>query len=344
MDKLMHRIGLHGKSFVPLLMGFGCNVPAIMATRTIENRSERLLTMLINPFMSCSARLPIYILIAGTFFPKNAGTVIFLIYITGIVLAVLVAIVFKKTLFKEQEAPFVMELPPYRMPTVRVLSKHIWNKGKQYLHKMGGIILVASIIIWTLETFPRQDKLVESYNNEIAALSAHYDSLITVNPDKATQLSMIKKTKTDSLIEVMQVERQANTYLGKIGHWVAPVMYPLGFDWKMTVALLSGVSAKEIVVSTLGVLYRADSKHPLSERLKNAVYDSGPMKGKRIFTDDVALAFLIFILIYFPCVATVTAVANESGSWKWALFMITYTTLLAWILAFAVKNIVALFI
>ncbi len=307
MDKLMHKMGLHGQSFIPLIMGFGCNVPAIMVTRTLRNRNDRLATMLINPFMSCSARLPVYILIAGAVFPDHAGTVIFLIYLTGIFLAVLVSLIFKKTLFKSKEAPFVMELPPYRMPTLRVSVRHMWEKGQQYIRKMGGIILVAVIIIWALEYFPAGSQ------------ASHH-------------------------------ERLERSYIAKIGKFIEPVIKPLGFDWKMGVSLITGAAAKEVVVSTMGVLY--GSEHPadgspkqnLPLLLKNVRYTDGPQLGKPIFTPLAGISYLLFILVYMPCVAVIITVSRESGSWKWALFLILYTTVLAWLLSFSVYQLGSLII
>jgi ferrous iron transport protein B len=298
MDKLMHAMGLHGQSFIPLIMGFGCNVPAIMVTRTLRNRNDRLATMLINPFMSCSARLPVYILIAGAVFPEHAGTVIFLLYLTGIVLAVLVSLVFKKT-------PFVMELPPYRLPTIKVSVRHTWEKGQQYLRKMGGVILLAVILIWALEYFPAGNS-------------------------------------------VPREQRLQHSYIAKIGHLVEPVIAPLGFDWQMGVSLMTGAAAKEVVVSTMGVLYGSDHDNSglvsgdLMTTLSAETHSSGTLAGQPVFTPLVGASFLLFILIYMPCVAVVATVSRESGSWKWALFLMTYTTLLAWALSFAVFRIGAL--
>jgi len=307
MDKLMHKIGLHGQSFIPLIMGFGCNVPAIMVTRTLKDRNDRLLTMLINPFMSCSARLPVYILITGAIFPRYAGTVIFGLYLTGILLAILVSILFKKTLFKSKEAPFVMELPPYRMPTFRVIIRHMWEKGEHYLKKMGGVILIAVILIWALEYFPRGHS------------------------------------------GISQEERLKYSYIGKFGQAIEPVIYPLGFDWRMGVSLITGTAAKEVVVSTMGVLYgtsqshEKDKKANLSAILQSEKYTEGSRVGQKVFTPLAGISFLLFILIYMPCIAVVATVKKESGNWKWALFLITYTTALAWLLSFSVYQIGMLF-
>ncbi|MFP4556981.1 MAG: ferrous iron transport protein B [Bacteroidales bacterium] len=342
MDKLMHKIGLHGKSFIPLVMGFGCNVPAIMATRTIENRNNRLVTMLINPFMSCSARLPVYILLLGAFFPNNAGTLLFLIYLIGIGIAVLMSILLKKTLFKGDDVPFVMELPPYRIPTAKATIRHMWFKASQYLKKMGGVILVAVIIIWALEYYPKDadytqnyDKQIETIQEELAQVS---EAKIAAYTDKDS-LFEVKSKRIAELESKKIAERQANSYLGRIGKFIEPAIAPLGFDWKMGVSLLSGVAAKEIVVSTLGVLVQAgesadDTSQPLVNRLKNETYTKGPRKGERIYNPISAFSFLLFILIYFPCVAVIAAIKKESGNWKWAAFTIFYTTGLAWIVSF----------
>lgn len=338
MDKLMHKIGLHGKSFIPLIMGFGCNVPAIMSTRTIENRNNRLLTMLINPFMSCSARLPVYILIIGAIFPAYAGTVLFSIYLLGILVAIGVALLFKRTLFRSEEVPFVMELPPYRIPTMRSTVKHMWLKGSQYLHKMGGVILVAVILIWALEYYPRNTSYTKPYDQLIAQQT---DQL-----SKTTAPAAVDSLNAEIYhLEMMKAsEHQANSYLGRLGKTIEPVIEPLGFDWKMGVSLLSGVAAKEIVVSTLGVLYQEDKDHDkLADKLRSEVHTRGEKVGKPVFTPITALAFMVFILIYFPCIAVIAAIKKESGSWKWALFTIGYTTGLAWLLAFITYQVGTLF-
>lgn len=287
MDKLMHLIGLHGKSFIPLIMGFGCNVPAILATRTIENRGDRLITMLIIPLMSCSARLPVYILVAGLVFPGQAGNTIFLLYLTGIVLSILLALVFKSTIFRKKETPFVMELPPYRIPTGKAILKHMWFRSQMYLRKMGGVILIASIIIWALGYFPR----TEGSKSE-------------------------------------QLEASA---IGHIGHFMEPVLAPMGFDWKMSVALLSGVTAKEVVVSTLGVLYQDENANSsMQERMMASKHSSGKLAGQPVYTPKAAMAFMLFVLIYVPCIAVLIAIRRESGSWKWSILMVILTTILAY--------------
>ncbi|MBQ4540766.1 MAG: ferrous iron transport protein B [Alistipes sp.] len=299
MDKLMHLAGLHGKSFIPLVMGFGCNVPAIMATRTIESRSSRLITILINPFMSCSARLPVFILLAGTFFPERAGLALFGIYIFGGVMAVLTARILRRFMFGEDETPFVMELPPYRIPTLKATLRHMWDRSEQYLKKIGGLILVAAVIIWFLSYYPRVDTSA-------------------VTPEN---------------IETTTMAQSENSYLGRIGKVCEPVMKPLGLDWRASVALLSGAAAKEIVVSTLGVLYSVDDAESDGASLSAHLIASGN------YSRAAALAMMIFVLLYFPCIATVAAIAQEAGGWRWALFSVVYNTLLAWVVAFAAFHV-----
>lgn len=292
MDRLMHRIGLHGKSFIPMIMGFGCNVPAIMACRTIENRKSRLITVLIIPMMSCAGRMPVYILIAGAFFPHNGSIVMLGLYALGIMLAILSAKIMSRFL-KDDDLPFVMELPPYRFPTSRSIFRHTWEKGKQYLHKMSGIILICSIIIWFLGYFPDHDKYATP------------------------------------------AEQQENSYIGRLGKTIEPVLAPLGFDWKMGVGILTGVAAKELTVSTMGVLYSGESENGDSAggdtMLQNALAKS--------ITPAAALSFMVFVLLYFPCIATFVAIKQEAGGWKWAIYSAVYTIVLAWIVSFAVYRI-----
>jgi len=347
MDKLMHKIGLHGKSFIPLIMGFGCNVPALMATRTLENKNDRILTMLITPFMSCSARLPVYILIIGTFFPTNASFILFGIYLLGIVLAVLFAKVFKASFFKSKEAPFVMELPPYRIPTLKTTVRHMWNKGFQYLKKMGGVILVASVIIWALGYFPRNVEYTKDYNHLISEVNQNYNKIVA-NSTSTTdldinELNTIKNAKIADYRNSMLEEQQHGSYIGQIGQFFAPVMHPLGFDWKMTVSILTGIAAKEVVVSTMGVLYQEgeavdESSDGLRNKLREQKFTGSHKTGQRVFTSLSALSFLIFILIYFPCVAVVVTIVKESN-WKWATFVVFYTTGLAWLVSFIVYQV-----
>ena len=278
MDKLMHGMGLHGKSFIPLIMGFGCNVPAVMATRTIESRRSRLITMLVLPMMSCSARLPIYIMITGAFFPAQYQSIVmFSLYLTGILLSVIMARILSRCVIRGEDTPFVMELPPYRFPTARAICRHTWEKGKQYLKKMGGVILVASIIVWALGYF---------------------------SPTGVA----------DSL---------EDSFIGVLGKAVEPLFLPQGFNWRLDVSLIAGIGAKEIVASTIGVLYAG---------------------GEYNFSPLTAYCFLLFVLIYFPCIATVVAIKHESGSWKWAFFAACYTTILAWVLSALVYQFVSLFL
>lgn len=326
MDKLMHRIGLHGKSFIPLVMGFGCNVPAIMATRTLDNRTDRLLTMFITPFMSCSARLPIYILLVSAFFEKNQALVLMGMYLIGIIVAILTALVLNHTRFKKKEVPFVMELPPYRIPTAKSTFMHMWEKGGQYLKKMGTVILGASIIVWALGYFPREVNYTKDYETLIEEAERKGDDLVV------EQLELAK-----------EAEHQSNSYIGRIGHVIEPVIEPLGFDWKMGVSLFTGAAAKEIVVSTMGVLYQADREadeesSALCSALQKQTYSSGTKIGQKVFTPLVAFCFMLFALIYMPCIATVVTIARES-SWKWALGSALYTIVLAWVITFAVYQI-----
>ncbi|MDD5440252.1 MAG: ferrous iron transport protein B [Candidatus Omnitrophica bacterium] len=282
MDRVMHTLGLHGKSFIPMIMGFGCNTSAIMGTRMLENKTDRLLTILINPLISCSARLPVYILLAGTFFGRNAGNVIFAVYMTGIVLAILVGRLFRKTIFKGEAAPFVMELPPYRLPLLKSVAIHMWEKGSVFLRKVGGIILAASIVVWFLMSFPR---------------TAEY--------------------------------KMEQSYAGQIGKFVAPVLEPLGFGWKGGIALITGIAAKEIVVSTFGVLYNVgENEVDRMEKLQNAL--------RKDMTPLAALSFMLFTLIYIPCMGTLGVMYRELGSAKWALFAVGYSLTLAWLVSFVV--------
>ncbi len=332
MDKLMHKIGLHGKSFIPLLMGFGCNVPAIMATRTLDNKKDRILTMLIIPFMSCSARLPVYLLLISAFFPGNKALMLFAIYIIGIVLAILMALVLKRFLFNKQEVPFVMELPPYRTPTMKNTSIHMWFKARQYLKKMSNVILLASVIIWALGYFPRDVHYSTNYDAKRQTIEAN--------------AGLTKAQKDAGLKEValqQQSEKQEKSYIGQIGHAIEPVISPLGYDWKMGVSLLTGLAAKEVVVSSMGVLYQADDESgTLKDKLIEQRHTSGPEIGQKVFTPLVAFGFMLFILIYFPCVAAVAAIKKEAG-WKWAAFTIVYTTALAWLIACLTYQIASLF-
>jgi ferrous iron transport protein B len=327
MDKIMHRFGLHGRSFIPMVMGFGCNVPAIMATRTLRSPGDRLLTMLIIPFMSCSARLPVYVLFITAFFPEQPALVLSGIYFTGILMAFLTAQLLNRTIFRNKETPFVLELPPYRIPALKNILIHMWDKAQQYLRKIGGVILIGVIIIWALGYFPREDSGLISNSNRS---SVQIDSLAANNQIKNDQ-SM----------------RLHNSYLGQIGHFIEPVMAPIGFDWKMSISLLAGLPAKEIIVSTMGVLYQVDGTHPemaLSSKLSKEKYITGERTGQPVFTIPVALSFLAFVLIYFPCIGVIATIRNESGKLKWALFTVVYTTCAAWIVSFLVFQIAGYFL
>lgn len=330
MDKIMHKMGLHGKSFIPLVMGFGCNVPAVMATRTIESRNSRMITMLVTPLMSCSARLPLYVLITGILFPKNAGTIMLLLYATGLIFAVILARVFKRCFFNKEDVPFVMELPPYRMPTGKSILIHMWEKAKQYLHKMGGIILIGSIIIWFLGYFPRETQHTAAFKQQIADI------------ENAQLTQEVKEEKITAIENLMTIDHQENSYIGRIGKAISPIMEPLGFNWKISVSLLSGMAAKEIVVSTLGVLYTGsgDEEQALADRL---MQETKP-DGTAIFTPLVGLSLMFFVLLYFPCIATIVAIKNESNSWKWGIFTVAYTCVLAWIVSFLIYQIGSLII
>ena len=326
MDKVMHKIGLHGKSFIPLFMGFGCNVPAIMATRIIESRRDRLITMLITPFMSCSARLPVYILFISAFFAKNQGSVLFLLYVLGVIFAILSALFLKRFFFKTEDVPFVMELPPYRIPTVRSTSRHVVFRTGLYLRKIGGIILLASIIVWVLTNFPRTVIYSRDYKGEIERVEK---SGIGISGTEES----VKK-----LIMEQHSEKQGKSYMGMIGRSIEPVMKPLGFDWRLSVSILSGLAAKEVVVSTLGVIFQADHDSG-KESLVEKIQTQKDSIGKPIFTPLVAFSFMLFILTYFPCIGVVAAIRRESGSWKWAAFTVFYTTAIAWLLSFTVFQI-----
>ncbi|MDE6577319.1 MAG: ferrous iron transport protein B, partial [Muribaculaceae bacterium] len=311
MDKIMHKMGLHGKSFIPLVMGFGCNVPAIMSTRIIESKSSRLITILINPFMSCSARIPIYVLLAGVFFPKYGALIFISLYVLGIVVAVFTAKLLRKFWFKTDETPFVMELPPYRLPTLKATVRNMWTKAKQYLHKMGGLILIASIIIWALSYFPRYEKSqVPSEFFEAAMFDMPVSTLESNSEEEINEL-------------ILNEYQQENSILGNIGKFVEPVMSPLDFHWKTCCSLLAGCAAKEVVVSTLGVLYVGDDDADL---LAKRLQTPSKVTGQLPFSKASALTFLVFVLLYFPCIATISAIYRETGSWKYPLFSIIYNT------------------
>lgn len=331
MDKLMHRLGLHGKSFIPMVMGFGCSVPAIMSTRIIESKSSRLITILIIPFMSCSARIPIYVLLVGCFFGGNAWVFVFL-YVLGIAVAAITARLLRRFWFHADETPFVMELPPYRIPTAKATMRGMWTKASQYLRKMGGLILIASAIIWALSYFPRVDEqqVPARYAADCRQELRSYDKALadTISPEDEMALTTTQY-------------QQQNSILGNIGRFVQPAVEPLGFDWKATVSLLAGLPAKEIVVSTLGVLYTGDGDD--SQLLAERLTTPSPVSGKAPFTKATALAFMVFVLIYFPCIATMIAIVREAHDWRYGLFSLVYNTFVAWALAWVTYRIALLF-
>ncbi len=300
-DPLFDQLGLHGKSFIPMLMGYGCNVPAVMATRTIENPKSRMITMLVTPMVSCSARIPVYVVFAGAFFPQYAASVMLGLYALGTVMALLAAWVFSKIFMRQYESHFVMELPPYRLPASRDVCRHTWEKGRQYLRKMGGIILVASIVIWALGYFP-------TGNGELS-----------------------------------ESEQQEQSYMGQIGHAIEPAIHPLGYDWRMGVGIIAGVGAKELMVSTLGVLYGCEAEDAEAETAEDASQTRLAQVLSQHTTPEAALGYMVFALLYFPCLATIAAVKGESGHWKWAIFTAAYTTILAYVMAFAVYRIALFF-
>ena len=329
MDKIMHLIGLHGKSFIPMLMGFGCNVPAIMASRTLESEKDRTLTILITPFMSCSARLPVYIILAGAFFGAKAGTVIFGIYLLGIILSIITGRLFRSTLLRGADAPFVMELPPYRIPMIKSLMIHMWDRSKIFIKKMGGYILIGSVVVWTLTAFPHNISYSKNYDLEIEQVKTYFQTEIDIaqESDKAL-LAQKRDLAVAELTTEKKAEKAEKSFMGRIGKVVAPIFSPIGIDWRGSVALLTGFVAKEIVVSTMGILYAADNGKD-SEALKNALLSSG-------MTPIAALAMMVFVLLYMPCLATLAAIRRETASLKWMIFSISYSTLLAWGMAFLV--------
>jgi ferrous iron transport protein B len=331
MDKVMHTLGLHGKSFIPMVMGFGCNVPAIMATRVLESRRDRILTILINPLISCSGRLPIYVLIAGALFGARAGNVIFSIYLIGIAMAILMGQLFKRTLFRGEIAPFVLELPPYRMPTLQGTLAHMWERGFIFIKKMGGVILLGSIVVWALSSFPQRVDYARDYAGEERRIRQEYAPLI--QPGQTSDETAIITGEMNKKIGVLEALRKKEltekSYLGRLGKTIAPVLRPLGFDWQEGVALLTGFVAKEIVVSTFGVLYQVGGEEgEESESLRAAI--------SKNMTPLIGYAFMIFVLVYTPCLATVAAMRRETGSWKWTTFAVGYALCLAWILAFTI--------
>ena len=319
MDRLMHKIGLHGRSFIPMLLGFGCNLPAIMATRTIEDRGDRLVTILVNPFMSCGARLPVYALFIGAFFDERiAGNILFSLYMLGIVMAIVMAKVFRKYLLKGPAAPFVMELPPYRLPTIKGLLIHMWERGAVYLKKAGTIIFAGCILIWFLSKFPWTPQYFKDYDALIEQAQGNEELVIQLENEQA-------------------FEKLEKSYAGRLGKVIAPVFRPLGLDdWKVSVSLVGGFIAKEIVVGTLGTLHSVGEVDEESEALREALQNETRPDGSKMYNPLVAYALMVFVLLYLPCVATIAVIKRETNSWRWPIFTVFYTTALAWIVAFII--------
>jgi ferrous iron transport protein B len=342
MDKIMHKMGLHGKSFISLVMGFGCNVPAIMATRSLENTKDRVLTILINPFMSCSARLPVYILFAGTFFSAYAGAVITSLYMVGIILAFLSAKLFNAIFFKGKSMPFVMELPPYRLPTLKTTLLHMWDRGSLYLKKVAGTILIFSIIIWVLSAYPKSSEIENKYSDIINNIN---NTFIIKKNKIINSYGIVSKElielndRHEAELEKRHIEKRSEemkyTFIGRFGKAIYPAIKPLGFNWQMGISLTTGFVAKEIVVSTMSVLYHSTEEEkdgryqkPLREVLKKSEYGITPL---------IAYTFLLFVLMYVPCIGTVSVIGREAG-WRWAFFSIAYQITLAWIVCFVFYN------
>ena len=332
MDRIMHKIGLHGKSVIPIIMGFGCNVPAIMATRTLENRKDRLITIMMIPFMSCSTKYPIYMLFVTALFTKWQGAILFSVYFIGMLMAVFTSIVLRKFFRSKDDVPFVMELPPYRMPTVRNSLSHMWGRSQQYLRKMGTTILVGSIFIWALGYFPHKTEFSKDYDTLISQVEQSGASSVQIE-QQVLQLQAQQKYE--------QIEQ---SYIAQIGQFVEPVFTPLDYDWKIGVSLFTGIAAKELILSSMGVLYQSpdDSEVTLQNKLAEQRYESGPKVGERVFTPAVGYSMMLFILIYIPCIAAIAAIKKEAGG-KWALFMTLYSCTMAWLAAFIVKIIGGIF-
>jgi ferrous iron transport protein B len=322
-DKVMHKVGLHGKSFIPMITGFGCSVPAFMATRTLRNKSDRITTLLIIPFMSCSAKFPVYVLVAGTFFgASQAGNALFGIYMLGIVIALITARLLKSAVFKGESEPFVMELPPYRMPSFKILMLQMWQKASLYLRKAGTIILSASILIWVASNYPKSEQITAEY------------SQIRNDVTNSTNYSEIEKSEIIKNLDNQEGTKQLEySFAGKLGKLITPIVEPLGFDWKLGIALISGIAAKEIVVSTMGTLYSLGDVDENSNELREKLL-ANPNYNKA-----VALALMVFVLLYIPCAAATIVFHKEAGEWKWTAFYASYTMIVAWIMAFITYNV-----
>lgn len=386
MDRIMRAVGLHGKSFIPLLLGFGCSVPAIMGTRTLENPKDRMVTMLVAPLMSCSARLPVYTVLTAAFFPAYlAGSAMFSVYFLGIVLAVGMAMIFRKFLFAGDTEAFVMEMPPYHLPTLRSIVTHMWERSVLYLKKAGTLILAATVLVWFLTNYPSDVQYSQDFDQQKAAIETAFEGQVAEeilvplhlekledNPELAALIDKIKELKAAAeeagdnpqLAELEQnnpvlypvatnyldlgdqreeavkkiereqaAEKLSNSYAGHLGHFVEPVIQPLGFDWKMGVGLVSAVAAKEVLVSTLGTIYSVGDVEDDSSSLQEA------LAADQAFNPLVAYALMVFTLIYSPCLAALAVMKRETNSWKWPFFTSVYSTVLAWIMTLIVYQI-----
>jgi ferrous iron transport protein B len=330
-----------------MFVGFGCNVPAMMAARTIRSRTDRLTTVLVIPFMSCAARLPVYILFVAAFFPEKSGLMLFMLYLIGIAVAVIASTILRKTILKGSDEPFVMELPPYRIPTAATTVHHMWRRASHYLKKVGGIILVVSIIVWALSAYPENVEYHKDYDADIAAVEETYEKVASAeyasDEEKEKALEEAEAEKEDAIGEIeiaRESEHIEHSYMGRMGKFVEPIFAPLGFDWRMSVSLLTGVAAKEVVVSTMGVLYSVGSEFDDDESSQSLIDRlNGGESGTPLYTPLVVMGFLLFVLLYTPCFAALAMAGRETGSWKWAFFTFFYTTAIGWIVAFLVYQI-----
>lgn len=337
MDKLMHKIGLHGKAFIPMILGFGCSLPGIMATRTIETKRDRFITILIVPFMSCGARLPIYTLFIGAFFSAHGGTVLFSLYLLGIIAAIVMARILGKYLLPGQPSPLLLELPPYRMPNLQGAIIHMWERGKVYIKKAGTIILAGCALIWFISNFPWNPEYSKDYESLINKTEAEFMTVSKTMDQKTDQYEDAQESfekKVSELENERAFEKLGKSYAGRLGKLIEPLVKPLGFDWKIGVSLIGGFIAKEIVVGTLGTLYAVGEADETSASLREAIKkDTWPDKRK-IYTPLTAFTLMVFCLLYIPCIATIGVIFQETNSWKWTLFAAGYTTTFAWIVSF----------
>jgi ferrous iron transport protein B len=328
MDRIMHRIGLHGKSFIPLIIGFGCTVPAYMGSRILENKKDRLITMHINTFSSCGARLPVYILLAGAFFPAIAGNIIFSIYFIGIIFAIIMAKVLRATRFKGELEPFVMELPPYRIPTFKGVFIHTWERTWMYLKKAGTIILAISVLMWFLFTFPIPGP---------GDYSEDFEARLTLLEESHSSGEITEEAYMGAVAEVegkIAAEKLEFSVAGRTGKFLEPVFRPLGFDWRMVVASISGIAAKEVIVSNFSTLFSLQGTDEGSVGLQQKLKESyDPLKG---------YTFMLFVLLYFPCIASMVVFRREAGT-KEMFFQMGYTSVLAWVVAFVVYQVGSFF-